>query len=728
MTKKSTKKALLRSALSLVLCVTMLIGTTFAWFTDSVTSSNNIIKSGNLDVELYYQNSEKTTWTKVEENTNVFLADALWEPGHTEVIKFKVANEGSLALKYQLGVNIVNEKGSINKDGNQFKLSDYIYFGVVDGNQDYNRVAAIDAVKDDAKQIKSGFTKENYLVAGQDSAEYVTMVVYMPETVGNEANYKKGEKAPEIQLGLNLFATQYTYEKDSFDNQYDADAIYYDVKVNTVDELYTAVENASGQTVIAVDGNITLTKALSKSGLESIKFVGWDDDATIDQAKYNMSFSGAKVTFEGLTLTHGEKTYGNGGQTSTAFAVWDAEEVNYLDCTFNRSVGTIHAPLHNFIGCTFNGVDNPGNTKSEYPLYICDGQDYNVIDCTFNCTNRGAILFYNDGGSGVDTLNISNTKFLGDIIDDKTAVEIHNNSKSQVYNVNIKDVIVGNGIVNGLYRIKPANVGEVNVNVDGVIKVATASDKAGLIAAISNAEEGETIYLNKDVNVGATQLTIDEDITVDLNGQELTNSFGHVGMIMKAGSIENGTVNYSGNVGAISVRGALGSIENVEINVTPKDGKTITGIQLVNGNTRSIDIIKNVTIVGASQGIEVKDCSPNGTATPAIGYMENVNIDATNVGMIVNGYIGQVKNCNIKGANVGINMMLKGEYKVTLELVDCVVTGGTAGIWGHDEVGIPNTTNCSLSLTYDAATKINGGLVWEFEDECLSVVTLNAPN
>ena len=55
MKKQNTKRALLLSALSLLLCVCMLVGSTFAWFTDSVTSANNIIKSGNLDVELYYQ-------------------------------------------------------------------------------------------------------------------------------------------------------------------------------------------------------------------------------------------------------------------------------------------------------------------------------------------------------------------------------------------------------------------------------------------------------------------------------------------------------------------------------------------------------------------------------------------------------------------------------------------------------------------------------------------------
>ena len=110
----NTKKALVLSTLALLLCVSMLVGTTFAWFTDSVSSTNNIIKSGNLDVELYWSTTaEENSWKKVDGDTNVFTGQ-LWEPGHTEVVYLKVVNEGTLALKYNLGVNIVDEKSGIN--------------------------------------------------------------------------------------------------------------------------------------------------------------------------------------------------------------------------------------------------------------------------------------------------------------------------------------------------------------------------------------------------------------------------------------------------------------------------------------------------------------------------------------------------------------------------------------------------------------------------------------
>ena len=491
--RKTTKKALVNSVLSFVICLTMLIGTTFAWFTDTVTSANNKIQSGTLKIDLLVKD-DAGVYQSIKDSKEPIFNSSLWEPGYTEYVNVKVANIGSLALKYTLKV-VPKTSVSI--------LADAIDVYFIDGEVTPTResLASLTPVGTLREVVES--TVSDAYVYGEllaNDEAYATIALKMRETAGNEyQDLTFGE------FDINLIATQLTSESDSFDNQYDKDAVYYDTLVTTADELYAAVAAASENTVIAIDGNITLTKALSKSGLKGIKFVAFNDDATIDQATYNMHFQGANVTFEGLTLTHGEKAYGNGGQTSTAFAVWDAKEVSYLNCTFNRSVGTIHAATHNFIGCTFNGVENPDNSKSEYPLYICDGKNYNVTDCVFNCTNRGAILFYNDGGTGVDTLNISNTKFFGDIIADKAAVEIHNNSNDQVYNVNIKDVIFGDGIINGLYRIKPANVGEVNVNVDGEKKVTTASNATELASDISNAKDGETIYLDADINSGSTQ-------------------------------------------------------------------------------------------------------------------------------------------------------------------------------------------------------------------------------
>ena len=114
MTKsKSTKKALLSSVLALVLTCAMLIGTTFAWFTDSAKSGKNKIVAGNLDVELEYatvgEDGTLQNWTSVEGRTDLFEQDTLWEPGHAEVVYLKARNAGTLALKYKFAMNILSE-------------------------------------------------------------------------------------------------------------------------------------------------------------------------------------------------------------------------------------------------------------------------------------------------------------------------------------------------------------------------------------------------------------------------------------------------------------------------------------------------------------------------------------------------------------------------------------------------------------------------------------------
>jgi len=709
MTNKNTKKSLIASILVLCLCFTMLVGTTFAWFTDSATSSGNVIKTGTLDVELKKWTSA-TESVKIEKDSDpLFGADTIWEPGRTQVVYLSVKNNGSLDLKYTVGLEVY---------GIEKNLNEVVSYAITpDAKYD-----SIDSWVGNGTKVVPGTnaTQSNNvsLLAGEE--HFFALSVHMDELAGND--YMNGN----INFDIKVLATQFASEYDSFGNQYDEDAFYYDELVTTADELYAAVANATGDIVIAVDGNITLTKALSKSGLKTVKFVGLNDDATIDQATYNMHLNGAGVTFENLTLTHGEKAYGDGGQTSTTFAVWNAKSVSYVDCTFNRSVGTIHAPVHNFIGCTFNGVDNPGNTKSEYLINICDGQEYNVIDCTFFATNRGAILFYNDAGSGTDTLNITDCRFYGDIIADKTAVEIHNNSTSQVYNVNIKNVTVGSGIINGLYRIKPANVGEVNVNVDGVKEVTTANSASGLATAYSNATAGDTIYLDTNINLGTTQFAFDkQDVTVDLNGKELTTSNNYGGSTISNGaSIKNGTINHTGNTAAIKVSNNAGEIENVTINMTPTAGKTKTGIQVYNG--KYVESIKNVTITGATQGIEVAKGS-------RVDLIENVTVKTVDdgakkgVGLLVNAAsVGKAVNCTFEGS-YGVYMMLNGEFHVSLELENCTVIGEEAAFIAHDETGISNVTNCSLTLTYDANTKFVGEFVWSFEDECLGVVTLNKP-
>ena len=283
---KSTKRALLTSALALLMCVTMLVGATFAWFTDTASTGVNKIQAGNLKMEVTYKNTAGGSFEKVNKETPVFNNNALWEPGHVEYVVLKVRNAGSLALKYKLGINIASETGSTSVDGNAFNLSDYIRFAVLDGDQSSLGRDGLVAAAGNGAALNAGYTAENHLLAGTNNSEkVVTLVVWMPTTVGNEANHMTGKTAPSINLGINVAATQDTVEKDSFDNTYDKDAVYPIVAMDTLQEL---INNAAEPVSAKLEGNIagSLTVPQGKEvtlDLNGFTLTGGDSHAILNR-------------------------------------------------------------------------------------------------------------------------------------------------------------------------------------------------------------------------------------------------------------------------------------------------------------------------------------------------------------------------------------------------------------------------------------------------------------
>ena len=340
---KSTKRALLTSVLALLMCVAMLVGATFAWFTDTASTGVNKIQAGNLDIELAYKN--RTTggeFKKADKSTPVFDNNALWEPGHVEYVVLKVSNAGSLALKYQLGINIANEVGSTNVYNNEFKLSDYIRFAVLDGDKTGNSVDrdALVAAAGNGAALNAGYTAENHLLpAGTDNSEkVVTLVVWMPTTVGNEANHKTEVTAPSIDLGITVVATQYTHESDSFDNQYDKDATYPAVnqaELTTLlndGKIVTLGKDIAPTETITVSGNVKSTLDLDGKEMANTTDI-WEHKGA-DNWSLVSARSGAN-----LTIT-GNGTFAAKENDCYAVDVQDGSTVTITSGTFN---GNIHA-------------------------------------------------------------------------------------------------------------------------------------------------------------------------------------------------------------------------------------------------------------------------------------------------------------------------------------------------------------------------------------------------
>ena len=310
--KRATKRALLTSVMALVMCVVMLVGTTFAWFTDTASTGVNKIQAGNLDIELAYKNS--TTggeFKKADKSTPVFDNNALWEPGHVEYVVLKISNAGNLALKYKLGINIASETGSTNVFDKPFKLSDYIRFAVLDDDKSSLGRDALVTAAGAGTVLNAGYTDEDHLVpvgkgTGEDvSSKTVTLVVWMPKSVGNEANYKvaEGITAPSIDLGINVVATQLTYENDSFNDQYDKDA-EYPISVTTGDELQAIVSNATAPV------NIVLTNSITTNNF----VIPADKDVTLDLNGRTVTNAGSHTILNKGHLTLTDSSADKSGQ------------------------------------------------------------------------------------------------------------------------------------------------------------------------------------------------------------------------------------------------------------------------------------------------------------------------------------------------------------------------------------------------------------------------------
>lgn len=289
------KRALFKNVVSLILCISMLMSTTFAWFTDNVSSGNNMIAAGNLDIEMEYLNADGD-WEKVNESTEVLDKNALWEPGYTEVAYLKIKNAGDLALKYALGIHVIDEIGSINIDDQPFKLSDHIKFGVVE-----TETEVIYADRDDArnaltasKTISQGFSSE-YVLEEKDDVRYATLVVFMPEETTNVANYKTGATPPEIKLGIELLATQAIHESDSFGSDYDTESEMpsFSFPENTFGENTSASVTKDTENKVAAEVTIqgTTTNAVIPAG---VQLEDGTDKLTLEVSTMNQS--GANIT------------------------------------------------------------------------------------------------------------------------------------------------------------------------------------------------------------------------------------------------------------------------------------------------------------------------------------------------------------------------------------------------------------------------------------------------
>ena len=305
--KQKTRRALIASCISLLLCVSMLLGTTYAWFTDSVTSVNNIISSGNLDLEVYYGDpAEEKSIMGVSE---LFDSVKLWEPGAVAYENLTVANLGTLALNYQMSINFTNENQT--KDG--YKLSDILQVGIVEGGCDttLTREEILDDV--DLWMGLVDYQSDIKELAAKTNDETVGIVIYWaPSSDDNNYNVNNAKETTDgkdhlhIDLGVTVVATQAMEEKDGFDETYDEKAEFPIVSSAalvsgaTADLVITTTDPQIAKTSITVPKD-------APAGTYSLTIT--EQEITTDENGNNVFKTDISLTKDGASVNGSGVTY-----------------------------------------------------------------------------------------------------------------------------------------------------------------------------------------------------------------------------------------------------------------------------------------------------------------------------------------------------------------------------------------------------------------------------------
>ena len=394
--QKATKRALLTSVMALVMCVVMLVGTTFAWFTDTASTGVNKITSGNLHVEIQNgagQKIENLEWVKENGDVIANQEGILWEPGCTYLLTpFKIVNTGNLALKYKIVIT--------GLDGDS-PLLDVIKFTY--------KINGVESLLDEEGHLTAKGTPGA-------STEMITVSAHMDELANNDYMDKTLEG-----VKFTVYATQDTVENDSFNNTYDADA-GKDTAYYTLDAFnkLTAIPEGIKNVHIAL-GTVSLKDSSVVIGNDNLrdKYGRGTSNGEItytDKAGINLIIDGGTIK-DGPAVDHA-------ADNKIAFKIPDKSTVTFKNVKIEGFFGLTSAgednpygtPMHGkvasvtFDGCTFNA------------LWLQDGQFYTsqitIKNSTFNkhgnsvyFSNTNPLWFKNIGQNGGTNVSIDNCVF-----------------------------------------------------------------------------------------------------------------------------------------------------------------------------------------------------------------------------------------------------------------------------------------------------------------------------
>ena len=509
---KSTKRALIFSTLAILMCAAMLIGTTFAWFTDTASTAVNKIQAGNLEIELQMKDNNGK-WVNAEGKTLPFLVEGkipaegtqiLWEPGCTYYVpEVRVVNKGNLAVKFEY----VNELLGVT--GKLAEVLEPVFKTPVDANGEEVNI------------------EPEILKPGEASPAW-SFGYHMLETAGNEY-----QNATATGMCLTVVATQATYENDSNGNTYDENADYtiHVNKDNIQDYLDGKYGSINGMTLVLAAGNydkLELGRATKYSGSNTDYYIGgvseankktYDEFVTIKNsgqwsasAYYVRNMSSVTIkAAPGATVTVAGLTGGSGHVYGECYDY-------VLDKAYTS--GSAYYLTQNWSNISIEGITftAPVDISSSLGTTVIDGVAFK--NCAFNINNTAsgnqALRYYNENNDGrVKNLTVDGCSFK--------------NCFQGVYTQKINGVTV----INSSFDTTAHNAIAVQSSSEPV------NHKAVVITGNTFANIGDRIIRFGDVGAD-TQITIKNNTA--------TNSGDSGGQVIKAQSLAAGvTYDISGN-------------------------------------------------------------------------------------------------------------------------------------------------------------------------------------
>ena len=550
MTKKhSTQRSLIASILVLCLCFASLIGTTFAWFTDTVTSGNNVIKSGKLDIVMEYWDG--TEWVDAEGKVLEFQKaggntdeEVLWEPGCTyELPKFRVRNVGNLAAKILIRLNgikgdeklmevidltttISNMPESVlnGSYGAQLGKFNNATVGLIYGTPDGTIIFDWSLMGEGIVSPNSGHT---------DTSPEFTITGHMHEDAGNEYQDMM------IQgVSITVLATQEVSEYDSFGREYDKESPFPDVaapavEVSSFASLKAALEN--GKTNIVLVDNVIVADALTVN-----------NDVNIDGQGYTLARKAAVTTYGAETAA----VY-----TGAVFTVKTGNTLTLEDVVVDGGAawtGEVNPILQ-------RSTVNTGVTATG-ALVATEGNAALVL-------NEGAVLQNNDGANAV---------FLGT----RSGSTLTINGGEIINNHSAAGAIWGGGAIT-------LNSGKINGNhggIGGAIRVVT---NVGTVLTMNG---GEMNHNYSDGNGGAIWAGSSRSNNVYvLNGGEMAYNY----------SAAAGGAMYAGYYETVKIGGTFKMHDNVAagganaIRFHNHAGLVMTGGEIYDNGDNSLFLLNN---------------------------------------------------------------------------------------------------------------------------------------